>query len=336
MSGNPDNAALYGHRFQLLVKNTTTGSEVTADRVQSVDPNFTARTTVYKELGRSGPMGATQDPPDYRIVAEQNLTDSLELEYVLAGKNPAPAGAQSFQISDLINYSDKLTAYLLSRNQDGTLIDELEIANCAAAEIAYRFTIGEAMMQTFSLVGRSGKLYQLGSTIHTTWGTLDDTSLGGIHGKDARIWFTSGSVTTDRAYRLQSFTIRAAYPNVFVKELGNRSNAGVLSDVPEVTVEFDLLKADSQPTDRFYTSTGGYYDFANPLAPFNAFVRVFDPRDTEGLTVIKSFKLENVLPNAHTPSRTSVRGLATSRYGLTVSKETTTNSGGLIISNRNQ
>jgi hypothetical protein len=106
-------------------------------------------------------------------------------------------------------------------------------------------------------------------------------------------------------------------------------------DSPEITCDFDLLIADDQPTEKFFTLQSTYYDYSTPLTPFDARIRVYDPRDTEGLTVIKEFLIENVLPVAHTPTRSQVRGLSTARYSIVSSKETTSNSGGLIISNRN-
>jgi len=47
------------------------------------------------------------------------------------------------------------------------------------------------------------------------------------------------------------------------------------------------------------------------------------------------FELENVRVTGGMPVRANVRGLATARYTLTVSKESTTDSAGLIVSNRN-
>ncbi len=332
---SPNNVALYGHRSQLWLKNTTTGSQAAIDRVQSAEPMFNIRSDAYYELGRKGKIGTTQHPPEYRITAEQNLINSMEAEFLLAGKSIAPAGAQNFNLGDILTYSSKITAYVLNRNQDDSILDEQEYSGCSVSELQWRFTMGGAITQSISLIGQQGRLYTAANVIHGAWGALDNVSVGGIHGKDARIWFTSGSVATTRAYRLQNFTIRAAFPAVYVRELGNRTLVGTLSDVPEVTVDFDLLLSDDQPTEKFFTLQTTYYDYQNPLAAFNAYVRVFDPRDTEGVTTVKMFKIENVLPVTHTPVRAQVRGLATARYSLVMSAESTTDSGGLIISNRN-
>lgn len=329
---SPVDVAHYSHRHQVLMINNTSGSSIVVDRVQLADPSANIRTEAYYELGRKARMGVTRNPPEYRYQIDQNMVN-CEAEYLLAGKNPNPAGAQTFQIADFLGQD--ITAYLLTRKNDGTILDELEINGCVVAEMNYRFSVNGAIMQSFILAGRGGKLYTAANVIHPTWGTLNDTDPGGINGKDARIWFTSGSVATDRAYRLQSFNIRAVFPQVYVKELGNRSLAGTLSDVPDITADFELLQADDQPVEKFFNLATTYYDYANALSPFNAVIRVFNPDDAEGVTVIKDFKLENVQAGSVTPVRSQVRSLATSRYQLEITKETTADSGGLLVANRN-
>ena len=328
---NPANAALYSHRSQMLLENATTGSEIAVDRVQSFDPSFNIRTDPYYELARKGKIGSTQHPPEYRIGIEQNMTDSMEFEFVLAGKS-LTAGNRSYNAGDLLTYYDNLTAWLLTLNNADTVMNELQISNCSVAELNYRFTVGGAMTQGVTLVGRTGKLYTA-NTPHAAFGALDDTSLGGIHGKDARVWFSTGSIVADRGFRLQNFNIRVAYPTVYVRELGNRNLAGTLADSPDVSADFDILVADEQPTEKFFTDEGDYFDYANPVTAFDMVIRVYDPTGTEGTTIIKKFKVENVLPVAHTPIRAQVRGLSTARYSLVMSKETTANSGGLIVGN---
>lgn len=302
------------------------------DRVQLADPNVNIRTEAYYELGRKARIGITRHPPEYRFQFDQNMVN-CEADYLLAGKNPNPSGAQTYQIADMLGQD--LTAYLLTRDNTGAMLNELEINGCVVAEMNYRFSVNGPIMQSFILAGRGGKLYTAANVVHTTWGALNDTDPGGIHGKDARIWLTSGSTATGRAYRLQSFNIRAVFPNVYVRELGNRNLVGTLSDVPDITLDFDLLQADDQPTEKFFNLATTYYDYANALTPFNAFVRVFNPDDTEGVTTIKDFKLENVQAGTHTPVRSQVRQLATVRYAAEVTKETTADSGGLLVANRN-
>ena len=332
---DPTNIALYGHRTQLWLENASTGSQIVVPRVQSVEPSFNFPMTKYYELGRKGPIGATQSPPEFRIVFEQNLINTLRAEYVLAGKGINPAGAQTFNLGDFLTYAGRIRAYVLNRNNDDTLLNEQVFDGLALSELSYRFTVGQAIMQSFTLIGASGSL-RTGAAIAHTWGTGDTTSVGAIDGKDARIWFASGSTAASREFRLQSFTIRAAFPNVYVRELGRRALVGTLSDAPDVSIDFDVLLADSQPTEDWFTAGSNLYDYQNPLAVTNAFVRVFDPDAAEGVSVVKSFKLENLRLRSHTPIRAQVRGLATARYTMEVTQEATTDSGGLIISNANQ
>lgn len=333
---DPSSVALYGHRSQLWLANSNSGSQIAVDRVQSVEPNFTYPTQKYYELARKGPIGVTQAPPEFRVQFEQNMVNSYELDYLLSGKALAPAGAQTYNMGDLLTQAGYLTAQVLNLNNAGTVLNEEEVSGCSVAEMNFRFTVGQAMMMGVTLIGSAGKLWQAGSTPHSAFGALDNTSLGGIDGKDARIWFTSGSTAANRAFRLQQFTVRAAFPVQYVKELGRRDNVGTLSDAVDVTVDFDVLKADDQPSDVWFTDAGNYLDYANPLTIATSVIRVFDPTTTEGVNVIKSFLLENLRLTSHTPIRAQVRGLATMRYSATVVSETTTNSGGLIISNRNQ
>jgi len=209
---NPANVALFGYNQQLWLKMNTTGSTITADRIQSVEPTFTFATESYFELGRKGKIGITQAPPEFTINVTQNLTDNMEMEYLLSGQNPNPAIAQTVNMGQLITQAGNFTGYVLSRNQDGTILDEQVYNGISAVELTYNFVINGAMTQNFRLIGTSGSLLPAAQVVHSSWGTLDDTSFGGINGKDARIWFTSGSTATSRAYRLQSFTIRATFP----------------------------------------------------------------------------------------------------------------------------
>ena len=331
---DPTQTGLFGHRWGAYIKNETSGSEIWADRVQRVEPTVDLRTTPYYELGRVGKIGVTQDPASFRFTAEQNLANH-ELAYVLAGKNPNPTAAQTFQLGDFIGKN--ITAYALGRDEAGTIDREVYLTNLRLTELSYRFTIRDAIATTFGLQGTVGRWYTSGSLIHTAWGTLDDTSPGGVHGKEARVWFnTSGSTAASRAFRLQSFGIRAMFPVTPVAELGRRDLVGQLADSPDVTVDLDVLASDFQPLDKFFAAGGGHYDLNTPAALFDGYVRVFDPDLAEALSVISSFKLENLRLTSGTPMRAQVRGLSTMRYSLTVAKESTTDSGGLIVSNRNQ
>lgn len=333
---DPVNSGLYAFQSQMWLLNTTSGSQAVIDRVQSVEPSVALTTQRYYELGRKGPIGATQNPAQWRLALMQNLYNSLELDYILSGKNISPAGVQTWNLGDLLTNAGRYTAYVLNRNQDATIMDEKEVNGCSIADITWSFNVNSAITQAFNLIGTGGKLYKSASTVHT-WGATDDTSLGGVHGKEARVWFTSGSVATTRAFRIQSMQLRATYPNIYIGELGRRALVGTLSDAPEVSLDFDILLADDQPTDKFFVDQTTYYDLNSPTSPFNAYIRIDDPTNTsEGVSIIKSFLVENVVSVAHTPIRSQVRGLSTARYSLIVSKETTANSGGVTISNSNQ
>lgn len=327
---SPATIAMYGHRLGVFAKGSS-GSEIWVDRVQRVEPTQTLRTTPSYELGTVGKVGITQDPAEYRVVLEDNL-HNCELDFCLAGKNPAPAGAQSYHLGDLLGKAN--TMYVLGRNDAGTIDKELEVSGCRIAEVAFAFSIRDAIKETWTLEGTASKWYTSGFP-HSAWGTPDTTAPGSVHGKEARIWFTSGSAATSQQFRLQSFNIRAAFPNEQVKELGNRSVVGTLSDSPDVNLDFDVLTTDDQPLDKLFVSSGSGWDLNQPAAVFNGFVRVFDPDQSEAASVIKMFKVENLRVTGSTPTRAQARGLATMHYTMTVTKETTVSSGGLIISNRN-
>lgn len=331
---SPSSIALYGFLSQVWLLNTTSGSQAVIDRVQNIEPSVSLTTQKYYELGRKGPTGATQDPAQYRLSLMQNLSNNNELEQILAGK-AFVSTPQTWNLGDVLTYAGKYTAYILNRDTNNALLDEKEVNLCSVSDITWSFTVNGAITTAVNLIGTGGKLYKAASTVHA-WGATDDVSLGGVHGKEARIWFTSGSVATTRSFRIQTMTLRAAFPAVYVAELGNRQLVGTLSDTPEVSLDFELLVADDQPTEKFFTDNTTYYDYGSSVTPFTTTIRVDDPTGTEGVNIIKSFKMENTLVVSHTPIRSQVRGLSTARYSLISSKEGTADSGGLIISNSNQ
>lgn len=328
---DPTQLALMSHRLGLFLKSNSSGSEIWADRVQRVEPTFDYRTADHYEIGRVGQVGITQDPVTYRVVVEENMHNS-EIDFCLAGKNPNPAGAQSYNLGDLLGKDN--TAYVIGRNDAGTIDKELEINGLRVSEVQWNFTIRDAIRQTWTLEGRLGQWYTSGFP-HSAWGTLDNTSPGGVHGKEARIWFTSGSSATTRQFRLQSFSIRTAFPNQQLMELGRRALVGTVSDGPTTTLDFDVLTADDQPLDKLFTSSGSGWDLGNPAALFTGYLRVFDPDVAEATSVIKMFKLENLRIASGTPTRAQVRALSTMRYSLRIAKESTTDSGGVVVSNQN-
>ena len=320
-----------GHRYQLILKNDSTGEEENIDRVQNVEFGLTATTEKIYELGRVAPVGSAQDPVDFRVTFENNLHDELEAEFIIAGKDVDVD--TSYDMDDVISQTD-LIAYLLMRNTSGTVDGEIKYTDMVTAEIQWRFAVGGVCTTSITMEGSGGSWLAQGSTDHASWQTLDNTSIGGAKGKDARIWFGSGGSTPDadaRAYRLQSFNIRATFPVQTVRELGRRQIVGKLLDPVDITVDFDVLAADEQPHDAFFTAMGGGtgYDFVNPTTQ-HAFIRLYDPDQTEASSVLRAWKIENLRPTAVTPSRAQVRGLATYRYTLTAEKEETSDTGGLV------
>jgi len=338
---NPVNVALYGHRFFPFIKNESTGSSASIDRVQSFDPNYTAATTKYHELGRVGPVGATQAPPQTRLTLDQNITDSIELEALLTGKSQAqPAPAIQYTMGDVVRYASQITAFLLARNQDDSILHEIMMGGNSVSELSYMFTTGGACHMQLGLIGKNLTVLTAANVVHTVWPSLDNASKGGIHGKDSRMWLTSGSGATSRQYRVQQATIRCAFPTQYVAELGNRQFAGTMSDSPDVTLAFDILAADDQPNDVLYTLIGGGvgvggYDYTQPLPAFDARLRLFDPDNSEGGSVIRMWKVGNVKATQGSPSRAQVRGLATMHYEVLSTLENVSGDGGLTVSNRN-
>jgi hypothetical protein len=332
---NPANVALYAHRSQLWLRNTTSGSEIVLDRFQTFDPTVSLQTDPYHEIGRVGQIGVTQGPPDITIQATQNVTQSMELEFLLSNQVSNPSIGQQVNLGQIVLQADLMRAYQLMRNNDDTLFGEQEYGGLSVSSLEYAFTIGGACTLNIGWSGRTGKFYTSGSLVHS-WGALDNASFGGIHGKDAVVYLSSGSaIATDKAYRVQSFTIRANFPVQIVKEIGLRDNVGTVADSPDVTVEFDILTSDTQPTALFFQDAGSSYSYANPAAAINVHVRLFNPDAAEYAALVRAWRIDNCKVTSHQPARSQVRGLTTSRYSLIMSAEAVADTGGLLMSNRN-
>lgn len=325
---NPTDSGHLGHRYQVLVYNATSGSTIVADRVQSIDPTFTANLEKAYELGNPDPVGTATDPTEFRVAIEQNLYGS-ELELLLAGKNPT--SGSSFNIADFLTELEN-KVYQLSRDNAGAILNELVYEDVVLADITWRFVQGGPCRTTFTLNGRLGKLYASGSAPHQQWGGFDTSSPGIIKGKDARLYLGGNAEPTNRIYRLQSFNLRATFPIQTVRELGNRELVGYLVDVPDATLDFELLSADHQPHDVLTNLITGYYDF-NDLQEVDGAIRLYDPDSSTQLTtdVIKAWKLENLRAATGTILRSQVRGMATTRYSLSIGKADTSDTGGVLV-----
>jgi len=335
MSYNPVDIAREGHRYQVIVRNDETAIEVVADRVQSVDPRFTANLEKAYELGNVDPVGTATDPTEYTVVVEDNLHNS-EVDLVLAGQDPTSGSA--FCVADFVT-NDDLHVYIVIRDNSDNLTEELAYTDGVLAEITWRFVVGGACTTSITINTAHGCMYSSGSVtsgsglIHTTWGASDLVSPGIVKGKDARICLGGTSEAANRTYRLQSFSVRAAFPVTAVRELGTRSLVGQLIGPPDVTVDFDLLMADHQPTEILTNlSSGSICMSFDDLAEFNAAIRLYDPDQAQSsANVLKAWVLENLRVSGGTPVRAQVRGLATMRYTCTVGRATTPDCGGLKV-----
>lgn len=332
MSVNPSVIGSYGHRFAVYLRNSVLSSgsatDLAAYRVQNVEPQATHNTTKYYELGTVAPVGAVSDPTQVRFTLEENLHSS-EIDMFLAGVNPT--SGSGFYISNIIGQNN--TGYVLQRDDAGAVIGEVGVSNLKVSEIQYRFVSNGTCSVQYTLEGTSGSYYT-SSFIHPNWPTGDTTTPGAIHGKDARISFDTPGAGT-KAYRLQSFTIRVAYPTEPVRELGTRQLVGILNDVPDVTVDFDLLAADYQPNDVFFgTSVDAgitKYNLTDPQTR-DVFINVYDPALPESSSVVKSFRIDNCRPTTNSPFQARVRQLATSRWSLMGVSADNVATGGMTVS----
>lgn len=332
MSSNPTVIGAYGHRFLVWLRNSNLSSgsstDIVADRVQSVEPTATHNTTKYYELGTVSPIGATTDPTQVRFVVEENLHNS-EADMYLAGVNPTTGSG--YYAANMIGQSN--TGYVVQRNDAGTIIGEVGVAGLKVSEVQYRFVANGVCTAQYTLEGTSGSYYTA-NFVHPTWGAQDQSSPGAVHGKDARISFGTPGAGT-KAYRLQSFTIRAAYPTQPVRELGTRNLVGILNDTPDITIDFDLLAADYQPNDVFFGTSddGGVtkYNLTDPQT-LDVFINVYDPALPESSSVIKSFRIDNCKPSTNVPVNARVRQLATARWTLMSVSADDNTTGGLTVS----
>ena len=332
MSSNPTNIGLLGHRWGAFLRNHAGTYEVWCSRLQSVTPSLNAPTTKFYELGNLSPVGVITQPVEFKVAMEENLHSSA-VDSILANGSGSPVAM--FSAGDMVNTTNARLC-VVGRDVGGTNpVLEYVIDKLVTAELNYRFQIGGPCTVTYTLEGQAGAAYTTGSLVHPTWGVSDAVAPGAINGKDARIYFGAGTTipVTSRAYRLQSFNIRVAFPIQTVRELGNRALAGKLADVPDITCDFDLLAADKQPHDVWMNLLAGNdgYDFANPKTT-NAFIEVFDPALAEATQPpLKAFRIENCKPVTSDIVKAQVRALATNRYSLTSTAATTAGTSGLCI-----
>ncbi len=326
---SPSDVARVGHRFQVQLAHAS-GETLVASRVQRFEPAIQTNMDVYHELGTVDPTGYASDAPAFRITIEENV-HAADLDLLLAGK--AVASDTSWNLGDYINDGD-VTAYLVERDNAGTIVGELELDNCVLQDVTWRWAMGQPIVATYTLQGRLGKRWLAAGAPHKAgWGVQDTTAPGDIKIKDARV-FLGGNAAGNRVYRIQGFTLRVAYRTTVVREAGSRPLVGTIVEPPDTSLDVDFAVADSQPDDYFFTyvsASGGYYDYVNPLLLTNSAIRVYDPTANEAQTVLRAWKLENLIPGNATPVLAQTRGLATKRYTLLVPKVTTANTGGVVL-----
>jgi len=331
---NPTISGLLSHRAGVWARNSVLSSgsatDIWADRVQSVEIVDTHNNTDYYELGRVAKVGTTLDPTEYRITLQENLHNS-EIDMFLAGVDPTTGSG--WYAANMVTQSN--SAYVVFRNDNDSVFEEIAVASARVNEVTYTFVANGACTIDYTLMGTSGSYYHTaGSYVHPLWGAQDNTTTGAVHGKDARVRFTS-NVDANRVYRLQRFVVRVQYPEQTIRELGNRELVGKLVDSPNVTVEFDVQQGDLQPHDVFFpvSNDGGVPKrvLGQPQT-VDVFIDVYDPDQGEGSSVIKSFGIPNCRPTSNTPVTARVRQLTTSRWALTNVSEDTLGTGGLIVS----
>lgn len=324
---DPTDIGRLGHRYFPIIKNASTLEEEVISCAQSIEFGATHTTEKIYELGRVGPIGSAQDPTDLRCTWEVNMYEELRSEFVLSGKDVDVD--TSYNMGDIMDESDNEVFVLIRDAATGALTDEVHYTECVTTELAWRFAVGAICATTITVEGTSGSW--LTTPIHGAQ-VLDSTSIGGAKGKEARIWFGSSgsSAAADRAFRLQSFNIRATFPVQTVRELGRRNIVGKLLEPVDVTVDFDVAAADEQPHDKFYAAIASGFDLTDTERQ-RIFIRLYDPDLAEANTPIRSWIVDNCRPTATTPVRAQVRGLSTYRYTLTSELETTTDTGGLQV-----
>ena len=327
MPSNPSDIARLGHRFQVQFENSVSLESLVASRVQRFEPAIQTNMEVYNELGSVDPTGYASDAPEFRIGVEENVHGAA-LDLLLAGKDVSVDTA--WNARDYIN-NGSITAYLLERDNLDAIAGELQFDGCQLIDASWAWRMGQPITASYNLLGRLGKRLKAASVVHSAWGVQDTTSPGGIKIKDARL-FLGGSAAGSRIYRLQGFNLRVQYRSTTVQEAGNRTVVGTLLESPQTSLDIELAVADAQPDDLFFTFTSStHYDYTNPVLLTNSAIRVYDPSAAEGATVVRAFKIENLIPGNSTPVLAQVRGLATKRYSLLVPKATTANSGGLLL-----
>lgn len=328
MPASPSDVGRLGSRYQVRVAHSGSARTLVASRVQSIDPSARYNTEIYNELGSVDPVGYGQEPPEFRIAIEENVFSS-QLDLLLAGK---ASNATTWNLGDYIGNS-LLSVFILERDTaNGTVMGEVEFQSGVVTEINWSWRIGQPITARYSIDARLGVRHVQAYVPHASWGTQDTTNPGAIRSKDARLFLIS-TAAGGRMYRLQGFNIRVTFRSNPVKEIGNRAVVGYVVEPPETFFDFDVLAADHQPDELLFSGTTSspayaYYDYVNPVQLSQAAIRIYDPTLGEAASVLRTFLLDSLVPDTVNPLTASVRGLATKRYNLRVSKASVAGTGG--------
>jgi hypothetical protein len=325
---NPTDIARLGHRFQLYARhaNATGGArEIVASRIQRFDPNVNHNTEVHHELGTVDPVGFSSESPRMRISFEE-LVHSVAMDLLMAGQADS---ATTWNLGHYLNNGD-IRLSLLERTNADVVAGESEYDGCVITEVAWEWRVQQAVTARYTVEGRLGKRYKTGSTPHTSWGAQDTTSPGAIKAKDARL-FLGGTGATARVFRIQGMTLRCQLRATPVSELGSRALVGYVVEPPDAMLDVDVAVADEQPDSTLFEYNGSsYYDYGLPVTIATSAIRIYDPEDAEATTVLRAWKLENLVINTATPTPANVRGLNVKRYSMPIYKATTAGSAGVI------
>lgn len=320
--------ARLGHRYQVYMKHTGTNRNQVLSRIQRWEPTIRQPTEVYYELGSVDPTGSASDSPEFTLAVQEYVHDCV-FDRLLAGK---ASDATTWTLQDYIN-AQLLKGYLLTRDNSGNIQDEYELDQGVTSEVRYGWQMNQPIMGDYTFNFQLGKHNAAGYTVNSSWAVQDTVSPGGIRIKDARL-FLGGQSAAYRMYRLQSFNLRIQWRATPVREAGNRALVGYVVEQPRSQLDFDLDAADAQPDNVLYTNVGSpvnYYDWINPVNQSLNAIRIYDPTAAEGSTVIRSWSIENLIPQQATPVLAQVRGLSTKRYSMLVAKATTAGTGGITM-----
>lgn len=315
------------------IRNVDTAREDEWWRCQRVDPVVRRGITSHFQLGSKDSTGTTVEAPEFTVTVEHYLHD-MTAELIMAGKNPAVD--TSYNLGDILS-QDNLRVNLMERDDNGVPKREQEYDGGMVATLTWAFGVQQPSSLTSEVRAKLGKLYCTGGSIPHSGGsaaypTDDTTTPGAVLGKDFRVRFATDDAA-GRAYRLQGFNIRAAFPVDVVRELGRRAVVGILNRQPTVTIDFDLLTADCQPHTTFFDLVAGanpYYDLGQ-TNEVDIYMRMYDPDLAEANTVLRAWKAENARPGDTSPMSVTVGGLAATRYSLQLGKPDTAGTAGLIM-----